>query len=72
MKSLCALAIVMLPCFAFAANEPKKEAHHGTRLGACSKEAHAKGLKGAERKKFISTCASSTHVAKAATSAAAS
>jgi hypothetical protein len=53
------LPVLLLPAFAMAADDAKKDTGHSTRLGACSKEAHAKGLKGDERKKFISGCIAS-------------
>ena len=58
--------LVLLPLLAQAADDTKKETHRTTKLGTCSKEAHAKGLKGDERKKFISTCIASAKQVKAA------
>jgi hypothetical protein len=51
-----ALIVVLLagaPLRATAADSPQP-----TRLGSCSKDAKAKGLKGDERKQFVSECAS--------------
>jgi hypothetical protein len=64
MKPLFVLVCCLLSAIAMAADDPKKTAHHGTRLGACSKEAHNKGLKGPERKKYISTCLGGSHTDK--------
>jgi hypothetical protein len=50
-----------------SADVPPKEGHRSTRLGTCSKEAHAKGLKGPERKKYLSTCLAAGHAARPAT-----
>jgi hypothetical protein len=58
--------LLSLPLLAHAADDAKKDTHRTTKLGACSKEAHAKGLKGDERKKFISGCAASSKQAKPA------
>jgi len=66
MKKLCVLPLLLLPLLASAAEEPKKEAHRTTRLGVCSKEAHAKGLKGDERKKYISSCIAAAKPVKSA------
>ena len=54
------------PLLAHAADEAKKETHRTTELGTCSKEAHAKGRKADERKKFISGCIASSKQVKAA------
>jgi hypothetical protein len=72
MKSLWIAPLLALPLLAFAADEVKKDAPRTTRLGVCSKEAHTKGLKGDERKKFISACIASAKQAKAAAHAPAS
>jgi hypothetical protein len=56
--------LLLVPLLASAADEPKKETHRSTKLGVCSKEAHAKGLKGDERKKYISSCIASAKQAK--------
>ncbi len=69
MKKLCVLSLLLLPLLASAADDVKKEAHRTTKLGVCSKEAHAKGLKGDERKKFISSCIAAAKQAKAAPAA---
>jgi hypothetical protein len=66
MKSLWVLPLVLLPLAAFAADDAQKGTHRTTKLGTCSKEAHAKGLKGDERKKFISGCLASAKSAKPA------
>ncbi len=64
MKKSWLAPLILLPMLAHAADEAKKETHRTTRLGACSKEAHAKGLKGDERKKFISACIASSKSVK--------
>jgi len=64
MKKSWLAPLFLLPLLAHAADEPKKETHRSTRLGVCSKEAHSKGLKGDERKKFISGCIASSKQAK--------
>lgn len=57
--------LLLLPLSSLAMeNSAKKDPAHNTRRSACSKEAHAKGLKGDERKKYISTCVASTKAAK--------
>jgi hypothetical protein len=66
MKRRWILALLALPALASAADDAKKETHRTTPLGVCSKEAHAKGLKGDERKKFISGCIASAKAAKTA------
>ena len=65
MKQLWLAPLLTLPLVAFAADDIKKEGPRSTRLGVCSKEAHAKGLRGDERKKFISACIASAKQAKA-------
>ncbi len=67
MKSAWLLPLVCLPLLALAADAAKKDTHRTTKLGVCSKEAHAKGLKGDERKKYISSCIASAKAAKSAT-----
>jgi hypothetical protein len=63
---LLALPLLALPLVSVGAEDAvKKEVHRTTRLGTCSKEAHAKGLKGDERKKYISSCVASAKPAKA-------
>ncbi len=57
--------LLALPLVAMAADDAKKDAPRTTKLGVCSKEAHAKGLKGDERKKFISSCIAAAKQAKA-------
>ena len=66
MKKFWLAPLLSLPLLAHAADDAKKETHRTTKLGTCSKEAHAKGLKGDERKKFISSCIASSKQAKAA------
>jgi len=66
MKKLWLAPLLLLPLITFAADDTKKETHRSTKLGACSKEAHVKGLKGDERKKFISGCIASAKSAKPA------
>ena len=70
MKSLWLVPLTLLPLIALAADDTKKVTHRSTKLGVCSKEAHAKGLKGDVRKKFISTCLATGKSAKPATHAA--
>jgi hypothetical protein len=62
------LPLLAAPLGASAADDTKKETHRTTALGTCSKQAHAKGLKGDERKKFISGCVSAAKQAKPAAS----
>jgi len=71
MKKLLTLPVLImplltLPLLAMAADAAKKETHRTTRLGTCSTDAHAKGLKGDERKKFIAGCIASPRPAKPA------
>ena len=73
MKQILIAAALVLPCIAFAAEDAHKDTpHRSTRLGTCSKEAHAKGLKGAERKKDLSSCIAAARSTKAASHAPAS
>jgi len=72
MKKLWIAPLLLLPLLALAADDTKKPAHRTTKLGTCSKEAHAKGLKGEERKKFISGCIASAKAEKSAAHATAS
>jgi hypothetical protein len=65
-KAIWPLPLLLLPVLAMGADDAKKETHRTTRLGACSKEAHAKGLKGDERKKYISSCIAGAKQAKGA------
>ncbi len=69
MKALWVLPFVLLPLAAFAADDARKDTHRTTKLGTCSKEAHAKGLKGDERKKFMSGCLASAKATKPASPA---
>ena len=59
-------ALWVLPMIAGAADDAKKAPTQHERMANCSKEAHAKALKGDERRKFMSTCLSSGKHAKAA------
>ncbi len=70
MKKYWLAPLLLLPCLAMAADATKKETHRTTKLGTCSKEAHAKGLKGDERKKFISGCIASSKQSKTSAPAA--
>jgi hypothetical protein len=72
MKVPWVLPIVFLPLLASAADDVKKVTHRTTALGACSKQAHAKGLKGDDRKKFISGCVATAKQAKSASGATSS
>ncbi len=66
MKKLWIAPLLALPLVALAADDVKKDAPRTTKLGVCSKEAHAKGLKGDERKKYISSCIAAAKQAKTA------
>lgn len=66
MKRIWVLPWLFVPLLAIGADDAKKETHHTTKLGTCSKEAHAKGLKGEQRKKYISGCLASAKQAKPA------
>jgi len=66
MKSFLLVAVLVLPLHALAAEQEPKSPGPTTLLGTCSKQAHAKGLRGDERKKFISACIASAKQAKAA------
>jgi psiF repeat-containing protein len=62
---LAAAALIAAPLIAAAADSPPPPAKPPavkatTKLGQCSSEAKKKGLKGAERKKFVSECAKSS------------
>jgi len=67
-------ATVSLVAFAFAAAllagptcaAEKTPTPQQQKLGACAKDAHAKGLKGDEYKSFMSTCAKADSTAPAA------
>jgi hypothetical protein len=57
--SLIALSLALLAGSAFAAGDAAPASPKGkqqTKLGACSKEAKAKAIKGADRRQFMSTC----------------
>lgn len=64
MKKMLIVPLLAFPLVALAGDDAKKEAPRTTKLGVCSKEAHAKGLKGDERKKYISTCIANAKQAK--------
>ena len=76
MKSICTgplLAVLLsLPLLATAADDVRKEPRKTTPLGMCSKEAHARGLKADERKKFIASCIAASKQGKATQRAPAS
>ena len=59
MKSFWRVAVLVLPLHALAAEQESKSPARITQLGTCSKQAHAKGLKGEQREKFISACIAS-------------
>ena len=68
MKKILATALLVLPVAGFAAgnaatDHPVKR-HRTSLLGQCSKQAHAKGLHGPVRRKFISECISAAKRAK--------
>ena len=66
MKKIAAALLIALPlCFsnAFAADAPKAQQN---KMSLCSKDAKAKGLKGDERKAFMSTCLKSENAATSA------
>jgi hypothetical protein len=69
MKKAALAFALALPLLAHAATDLQKPHARTTRMADCNKEAHAKGLKKDERKKFMSTCLSAGHAAKAATPA---
>jgi psiF repeat len=61
MKKFVAAVLLSIPFIAgnaFAQDAPAKAAKPAkqTKLGTCSKEAKAQGLKGAERKAYIKSC----------------
>jgi hypothetical protein len=58
------------PLLAHAASDPQKPHPRASRMSDCNKEAHAKGLKKDERRKFMSACLSTPHAAKASAPAA--
>lgn len=71
-------ATTLFAAFAFAAvlatgsasaADTKQLTPQQQKLGACAKDAHAKGLKGAEYKSFMSTCAKADSTAADATPA---
>lgn len=72
MKKFLVVALLILPIAGFAAggtatDHPAKRHHHRTSmLGQCSKQAHAKGLHGPVRRKFISACIAAAKKAKQA------
>jgi hypothetical protein len=57
--SLIALSLALVAGSALAAGDAAPAAPQGkqqSKLGACSKEAKAKSIKGADRRQFMSTC----------------
>lgn len=64
MKSLITTVAIVLAGFAFAAQAAEEKST--SRLGQCSKEAAAKGLKGDARKQYLSECAKGAGVTAAA------
>ncbi len=70
MKKILTAALLVLPIAGFAAGSAgpdhavKRHRHRTSLLGQCSKQAHAKGLHGPVRRKFISTCISAAKRAK--------
>lgn len=70
MKKILATALLVLPVAGFAAGSAaadhpvKRHRHRTSLLGQCSKQAHAKGLHGPARRKFISGCISAAKRAK--------
>jgi len=64
MRFFWRVPLLALPLHVLAADDAKKSSPRTTRLGVCSKEARAKGLKGEERKKFVSACIASSKAAK--------
>jgi hypothetical protein len=68
MKSLALAAALALPVLAHASTPAAPDApakpHRVNKMSECNKEAHAKGLKKDERKKFMSTCLSASHTAR--------
>jgi hypothetical protein len=63
---LLAAALLVAPMLAGAADETKKAPSQHERMSHCSKDAHAKALKGEERRKFMSECLSAGKHTKAA------
>jgi hypothetical protein len=55
MRQLLTAVLITLPIVLGSAHATEPAAK-GARLGACSKEAKEKGLKGEERKAFLSEC----------------
>lgn len=62
-KKILIAAAIALPLTAYAAEE-KKLTPQQQRMSACNKEAGEKGMKGDERKKFMSSCLSSAKKAQ--------
>jgi hypothetical protein len=60
------LATAVGSAFAAGTAPAKPMTAQQTRMSTCSKDAHAKGLKGAEYKSFMSTCLKSGEAAPAA------
>ncbi|HEX7155922.1 MAG TPA: PsiF family protein [Burkholderiaceae bacterium] len=64
-KTLLIAVLAAAPLLVHAADETKKAATpQREKMAACSRDAHAKGLKGDERKKFMSECLSAGKSAK--------
>lgn len=73
MKTLVLALSLALPVLAHASTPASPDApkpHRVNKMSECNKEAHAKGLKKDERKKFMSSCLSASHAAKAPAPAA--
>jgi hypothetical protein len=61
-KQFLIAACLVLPVAAFAADAEKKPANaQQGKMATCNKDAGAKGLKGDDRKKFMSDCLSADH-----------
>ena len=60
------LAAAVGSAFAADATPAKPMTAQQTKMGTCSKDAHAKGLKGPEYKSFMSTCLKGSSAAPAA------
>jgi len=57
LKKLLLAAMLVAPIATLPAYAEEKENAQANKLGACSKEAAEKGLKGDERNKYLSECA---------------
>lgn len=60
-KSLAVTALSLLMLVSFSSQAEEKKTTQQSKMSACSKEAKEKGLRGEERKEFMSTCLSSGH-----------